>query len=71
MVRLLAGHADLATTQEYYLAVHQSDLDIASGLQEEVVAGIERVTVTDPKVTPSTAKRGFPKRKELMPIRKY
>ncbi len=71
VVRVLAGHADLATTQEYYLAVEQSELDVASGLQEEVVAGIEWVTVTDPKVTPAAPTRDFPKRRELTPIRKY
>ncbi len=71
VVRELAGHADLATTQEYYLAVQQSDLDAARLVQEAVVAGIAGVTVTDPKATPGGQKREFPKRKELTPIRKY
>ena len=38
VVRELAGHANLASTQEYYLAVQQTELDAASRLQAEVVA---------------------------------
>jgi integrase len=71
VVRELAGHADLATTQEYYLSVQRAELDAASRLQEQVVAGISGVTLTDPKVTQAGQKRDFAKRKELTPIRKY
>lgn len=51
VVRVLAGHADLATTQK-------SDLNQASGLQDEVVAGIHGVAVTDPIVTPAAVPSG-------------
>jgi integrase len=59
----LAGHADIATTQQYYLAVQSSDFAAARTLQEEVVGGVSNVKVTDPKLTPAGRNREFSGRK--------
>jgi integrase len=59
----LAGHADIETTQTYYLAAQESDFAAAKRAQEVIVGNLAQLDVTDPKLTQSVQKRDFPKRK--------
>lgn len=62
----LAGHADIQTTQKFYLSVQEEDLQAAREVQQRIVQGLNTAEVssaTDQKLTNSTLKRSFPKRK--------
>ena len=62
----LAGHADIKTTQKFYLSVQDDDLRAARRAQQQIVKGLSTVAVSEPtdqKLTNSALKRGFPKRK--------
>ena len=50
VVQKLAGHSDIRTTQKYYLAVRDDDLDKARKLQAKILGD----NLTDPKLTPWT-----------------
>lgn len=56
-------HADLKTTQEYYLSVQDDDLKAARRATQKIVGGLTNVSTTDHKLTNPTPKRSFPKRK--------
>jgi integrase len=60
VVKELAGHSDIRTTQEYYLSVQADDVAKAQQAQGEILNGILGATPTDPKLTHSTQKRVFP-----------
>jgi integrase len=47
VVQKLAGHSDIKTTQQYYLAIRQSDLEAARQIQSRVLG----TDLTDPKLT--------------------
>jgi integrase len=47
VVRKLAGHSDIKTTEKYYLAVRQEYLDKARLLQSKILAN----DLTDPLLT--------------------
>jgi len=57
VVQRLAGHSDITTTQRYYLAVRESDMERARQFQSEILA----TDLTDPKLTHSAPKRPFSK----------
>lgn len=62
----LAGHADIQTTQKFYLSVQEDDLQAAREVQQRIVQGLNTADVssaTDQKLTNSALKRSFPKRK--------
>jgi hypothetical protein len=62
----LAGHADIKTTQKFYLSVQDDDLRAARRAQQQIIKGLSTVAVSEPtdqKLTNSAPKRGFPKRK--------
>ena len=59
----LAGHADIETTQKYYLAAQDSDFEHAKRTQESIVGHLAQLEVTDPKLTQTGRKREFLKRK--------
>lgn len=59
----LAGHADIQTTQRYYLSVQEEDLRAARRAQQQTVKGLIHIAPTDQKLTNSARKRDFPKRK--------
>jgi hypothetical protein len=66
VVQRLAGHSEIRTTQQYYLAVREDDLAKARETQETILAG----SATAPKVTHTIAKgrRPLPDRTRLQPI---
>ncbi|NIP26164.1 MAG: tyrosine-type recombinase/integrase [Phycisphaerae bacterium] len=47
VVQKLAGHSDIKTTQKYYLAVQESDLEMARRAQSQIL----KSNLTDPKLT--------------------
>jgi len=49
VVRKLAGHSDIKTTQQYYLSVQEDDLELARQVQSEIL----KADPTDPKLTHS------------------
>jgi integrase len=53
VVQKLAGHSDIKTTQKYYLAVQEEDLEIARQVQSKILQS----NLTDPKLTHSSQKR--------------
>src|SRR4030042_1911168 len=55
IVQRFAGHSDITTTQQYYLAVRESDMERARQFQSEILAS----DLTDPKLTHSATKRPF------------
>jgi integrase len=57
VVQRLAGHSDITTTQRYYLAVRESDMERARQFQSEILGA----DLTDPKLTHSAPKRPFSK----------
>lgn len=59
----LAGHADIKTTQTFYLSVQEEDLEKARSVQQELVSGLTDIELTDQKVTISVQARSFPKRR--------
>lgn len=61
----LAGHSDIHTTQGYYLSVQEDDLAKAKRVQAKLIGGLKDAPPSDPKLTQSTKKRVFPKRKEF------
>ena len=72
VVRELAGHSDISTTQQFYLSVQASDLSRASEAQQTALGEIPAADLTDPKLTHSARKRRFsgpqgckPKKKAL------
>ena len=60
VVKELAGHSDIKTTQQFYLSVQPEDISRAQKVQELVVGKIPENDMTDPKLTHSTEKRSFP-----------
>jgi integrase len=60
VVKQLAGHSDIRTTQQYYLSVQPEDVNRAQEVQAAIVGEIPRTDLTDPKVTHSVQKRAFP-----------
>jgi len=67
VVKQLAGHSDIRTTQRYYLSVQPEDVNRAQAIQAEIVGEIPRGDLTDPKVTHSRHKRVFPDRQGCRP----
>jgi integrase len=61
----LAGHADIKTTQEYYLSVQDDDLRAARRAQQKIVQGLAAITPSDQKLTKSGGVRMNLKRKEF------
>lgn len=59
----LAGHADLQTTQKFYLSVQDDDLAAARNAQQQLVAGLSG-RATDQKMTNSAIFSSNLKRKE-------
>jgi integrase len=53
VVQKLAGHSDIKTTQQYYLAVRKTDLEKARQFQSRIL----RTDLTDPKLTHSARKQ--------------
>jgi integrase len=49
VVQKLAGHSDIKTTQKYYLAVRQEDMNWARLVQSKILAN----DLTDPLLTHS------------------
>jgi integrase len=49
VVRKLAGHSEIKTTQQYYLSVQEDDLELARQVQSEIL----KAGLTDPKLTHS------------------
>ena len=47
IVQKLAGHSDIKTTQKYYLAVQESDLEMARQAQSKIL----KSNLTDPLLT--------------------
>lgn len=62
VVKELAGHSDIKTTQEYYLSVQPEDITKAQKVQETLLGKIPKTDLTDPKVTHFGQKRVFPGR---------
>jgi len=62
VVKQLAGHSDIRTTQRFYLSVQPEDVRMAQAIQTSVLKKIPRSDLTDPKVTHSSQKRVFPGR---------
>ena len=59
----LAGHADIETTQKFYLSVQEEDLQRARAVQQQLVSGLPMVHATDQLLTISGQNRSFPKRR--------
>jgi integrase len=59
----LAGHADIETTQKFYLSVQDEDLQKARAVQQQLVSGLPMVHATDQLLTISGQNRTFPKRR--------
>jgi integrase len=59
IVQKLAGHSDIKTTQQYYLAIDENYLERARSLQTEIL----RSNLTDPKLTHSGKNEGFSRAK--------
>jgi len=55
VVRKLAGHSDIKTTQDYYLSVQEDDLEKARRVQSEIL----KADPTDPLLTHFGQKRPF------------
>ena len=67
MTQQLAGHADIKTTQKFYLSVQDDDLR-ARRAQQQIVMGLSTVVVSEPtdqELTNSALKPCCPKRKVL------
>ena len=60
VVKELAGHSDIKTTQSYYLSVQPEDITKAQKVQEALLGKIPKTDLTDPKVTHFGKKRVFP-----------
>lgn len=56
VVQKLAGHSDIKTTQQYYLAVRHDDLELARTVQERLLTR----NATDQEVTNSAAGNASP-----------
>lgn len=67
VVKELAGHSDIKTTQQFYLSVQPEDVSKAKKVQELLVGKIPKTDLTDPKVTHSAKKRLFPGRRGCLP----
>ena len=63
VVQKLAGHSDMKTTQQYYLAVQEDDLEKARKVQSDILAAAP----TDQLLTNSARKRVFPGRQGCQP----
>lgn len=63
VVKELAGHSDIKTTQEYYLSIQPEDIAKAQKVQESLLGNIPQTDLTDPKLTHSGQKRVFPGRR--------
>lgn len=62
VVRELAGHSDIRTTQRYYLLVQQQDLQKSRTVQESLLPPIRLEDLTNPKAAVSQRRRAFPAR---------
>ena len=62
VVKQLAGHSDIKTTQRYYLSVQLEDVRKARAVQGSLLREIPRSDLTDPKMTHFSQKRVFPGR---------
>ena len=65
----LAGHADIRTTEKYYLAVRDEDIARAQQVQAELIGELTRPDLTDAKVTQTVHRRYFPGRRGCQPKR--
>jgi len=63
VVQKLAGHSDIKTTQRYYMAVEDADLDQARLVQSQILES----DPTDPKLTHSGVRGGFSNRQRKQP----
>jgi hypothetical protein len=59
VVKELAGHSSIKTTQQFYLSVHSEDLERAQAIQAAALEKILNVDPTDNIVTNSCQNRGF------------
>ena len=66
VVRKLAGHSDIKTTQQFYLSVQAEDVARAEATQESLLGKILPSDLTDQKLTNSGQKRAFPGRKVFL-----
>jgi len=69
VVKQLAGHSDIKTTQQFYLSVQPDDLSKAKAVQGEMLKNIPQANPTDPKLTHLGQKRVFSGRK-VFPVKK-
>ena len=63
VVRELAGHSDIRTTQRYYLLVQDQDLQKSRTVQESLLPPIRLEDLTNPKAAVSRRRRVFPGRR--------
>ncbi len=63
----LAGHAEIKTTQKYYLSVQDEDLQAARAAQQEIVGALAPVVATDHLLTIRPRNRCCLKRREFTP----
>ena len=67
VVQQLAGHSDIKTTQQFYLAVRAEDVKKAQTVQESLLGNILPADPTDPLLTHFGQKRAFPGRRGCRP----
>jgi len=67
VVKELAGHSDIKTTQQFYLSVQEEDVARAQKLQEKMIATLPTQNPTDKEMTNSGRKREFPGRQGCQP----
>ena len=60
VVRQLAGHSDIKTTQKFCLSVGKDDVNKAQLIQKAVIGRLPAVDPTDQLLTNSARKRRFP-----------
>jgi len=65
VVKELAGHSDIETTQRYYLSIQPEDIRKARAVQDKLLGKIPTSDLTDPKLTHSSQKRLFPGRQGI------
>ena len=70
VTKQLAGHADVRTTEKYYLAVRDEDIAQAQQVQAELLGELTGPNLTDAKVTQTALKQHFPGKRGCQPKRK-
>ena len=70
VVKKLAGHSDISTTQEYYLSVQPDDIQKAQEIQGAMIAKMPDQKLSDKQMTNSGKKRHFPGRQGCQPKEK-